>query len=414
MIEKFNPSDEKYKKVEDLPVQYQAEFHDVPGGGFIKKEVLENEERFKNEAKERNSNHSLKNTILGSEEVSHIDIAQREAQEENKAREKYDALAPIFICYRDNNNFSEFVPDIVKQLQALGRQVEIHSFPKGTPEDEIKRWYELNKKQMEWHQVISDTTFESIAGLKLGNDEKKTHMKYSLNLDRLMDTSTERAVMGGTIETDLWSKEKTLEECLDGEKTMVTSLLERIKESGKLKKIYILSHRINDHSQYTRRIAEKLAGDEANISNRGEKEKAIKKSMQGQYALFLRECCEAAGIANVEILPSGNISWERIHQISRENGAYIFYDRHLPLNPHDWEEGEFIEAWAKERELGQDEKLDFYALPMVLSEKGLPLPASDLYIQAKKMFHIGGSKEELQPFLENAIQTVFKPKDSSK
>ncbi len=48
MKESFNPSDEEYKKVEDLPEEHQGEFADVPeemGGGFVKKEAMENTEQ---------------------------------------------------------------------------------------------------------------------------------------------------------------------------------------------------------------------------------------------------------------------------------------------------------------------------------------------------------------------------------
>lgn len=46
-MEKFNPSDERYKKVEDLPAEHQKEFVDVPvfavdgGGYFLRKEAAE-------------------------------------------------------------------------------------------------------------------------------------------------------------------------------------------------------------------------------------------------------------------------------------------------------------------------------------------------------------------------------------
>lgn len=41
MREKFNPSDEKYKKVEDLPAEHRDEFENVEGGGFIRKEAAD-------------------------------------------------------------------------------------------------------------------------------------------------------------------------------------------------------------------------------------------------------------------------------------------------------------------------------------------------------------------------------------
>jgi len=43
-IEKFNPSDEQYKKVEDLPKEHQNEFVNIPeeeGGGFVREEAYD-------------------------------------------------------------------------------------------------------------------------------------------------------------------------------------------------------------------------------------------------------------------------------------------------------------------------------------------------------------------------------------
>ena len=34
-MEKFNPKDEQYKEVADLPTEHQEEFMDVKGGGFV-------------------------------------------------------------------------------------------------------------------------------------------------------------------------------------------------------------------------------------------------------------------------------------------------------------------------------------------------------------------------------------------
>ncbi|MEK7067096.1 MAG: hypothetical protein AAB949_01840 [Patescibacteria group bacterium] len=50
MKEKFDPKDEQYKEVADLPPEHQEEFMDVKGGGFVSREVIINPERAKKEA----------------------------------------------------------------------------------------------------------------------------------------------------------------------------------------------------------------------------------------------------------------------------------------------------------------------------------------------------------------------------
>ena len=43
-MEKFNPKDEQYKEVADLPTEHQEEFMDVKGGGFVLREAIINQE----------------------------------------------------------------------------------------------------------------------------------------------------------------------------------------------------------------------------------------------------------------------------------------------------------------------------------------------------------------------------------
>lgn len=77
MKESFNPSDEEYKKVEDLPEEHQGEFADVPeemGGGFVKKEAMENTEQ-------------TREKIGSGQDVENL---QRQALYEKEKREKGD------------------------------------------------------------------------------------------------------------------------------------------------------------------------------------------------------------------------------------------------------------------------------------------------------------------------------------
>lgn len=90
MEKPFNPSDEKYRQVADLPEENQAEFIDVPGengGGFIRRDVVEyeasvraaaksDEEAFEqiiNDAEYDNQGHSYK---------KHLEENQRKAVQE--------------------------------------------------------------------------------------------------------------------------------------------------------------------------------------------------------------------------------------------------------------------------------------------------------------------------------------------
>lgn len=43
-MEKFNPKEEQYKEVADLPTEHQGEFMDVKGGGFVSREAIFSQE----------------------------------------------------------------------------------------------------------------------------------------------------------------------------------------------------------------------------------------------------------------------------------------------------------------------------------------------------------------------------------
>ena len=92
--EQFNPRDEKYKKVADLPEDQQQNFADTENGGFVKKEVLESDEGLKTEAERRNKERPVLQKLRGQNKQSFVEIAQEEAMETDKIIEK-EKLAPL-------------------------------------------------------------------------------------------------------------------------------------------------------------------------------------------------------------------------------------------------------------------------------------------------------------------------------
>jgi len=72
MSELFNPSNEEYKKVEDLPEEHQEEFVDVPeeqGGGFVEKKAME----------EMKVAEDISDMVDGSLEETSIDVLHQKA-----------------------------------------------------------------------------------------------------------------------------------------------------------------------------------------------------------------------------------------------------------------------------------------------------------------------------------------------
>lgn len=80
--EKFNPSNPEYKEVNDLPKNQQENFTDV-SGGFVRKEVLENQTRHEEDAKEINKLRSGIDKLFGRKKVLADDRLINEATDED-------------------------------------------------------------------------------------------------------------------------------------------------------------------------------------------------------------------------------------------------------------------------------------------------------------------------------------------
>lgn len=79
--EKFNPSDQKYKKVEDLPRKHQAEFADIPQGeGFTRKEALSESEAFERSRKIREKLEQESGSLFRGGDVEKVAESYEEAE----------------------------------------------------------------------------------------------------------------------------------------------------------------------------------------------------------------------------------------------------------------------------------------------------------------------------------------------
>lgn len=74
-MEKFNPYDPKYERVEDLPKKHQAAYVDLEGGGFVKSTVLSEEKKHKEAANEQNKKRPRLQKLLGVNKLTPMDIA---------------------------------------------------------------------------------------------------------------------------------------------------------------------------------------------------------------------------------------------------------------------------------------------------------------------------------------------------
>ena len=78
-FENFNPREEKFKKVADLPEEEQEKYRDIKGG-FIAKEAFVEDAKNSLEAKKRNKDRSVWDKILLKNKISKQDIASLKAE----------------------------------------------------------------------------------------------------------------------------------------------------------------------------------------------------------------------------------------------------------------------------------------------------------------------------------------------
>ena len=82
-LEKFNPANKQYKRVEDLPEENRSGFKNTDNGGFVTREAAYIFEQAKDKAKEENKKRSILEKITGQKKVSGTDLLQEEATKEN-------------------------------------------------------------------------------------------------------------------------------------------------------------------------------------------------------------------------------------------------------------------------------------------------------------------------------------------
>jgi len=120
------------------------------------------------------------------ESMEKIESKEEGMGQERKAESKEaEKLPPIFMIYRDNDLFKEWVPKIAETLKGLGRKVEIQSFPAGTEKEEIKKWLKDEKERLKKGDLITDHTVQST--LRYSGISEVTKDQTRINLDDVME-----------------------------------------------------------------------------------------------------------------------------------------------------------------------------------------------------------------------------------
>ena len=131
--EKFDPKDEQYKEVADLPPEHQEEFMNVEGGGFVSESAILNTKEAEKMAREENDlrfklqEEALLNSKAGQERIhleggyygQHSDEFQKKAEKEVEKIMQNSKLTfgSKFIGY--NSDTKEFEDNLVRTVEGM-------------------------------------------------------------------------------------------------------------------------------------------------------------------------------------------------------------------------------------------------------------------------------------------------------
>ncbi|MDO8668515.1 MAG: hypothetical protein Q7K35_05530 [bacterium] len=127
-IERFNPDNNQYKKVEDLPADKRSDFRNVDNG-FVTKEAADGFEKAEIEAREKNKKRPIREKIIGKNKVSGVDILQDEAIKQNidfdiKQRENKKEVEKQLKFELTNNVTRRELFSYIKGRESMGVVIE--------------------------------------------------------------------------------------------------------------------------------------------------------------------------------------------------------------------------------------------------------------------------------------------------
>lgn len=262
----------------------------------------------------------------------------QESPKNTTAETKEAPKKPFLLVYRDNDLFRQYAPVIEALLKARGLEVNIHSFPAGTPEEEIKNWYLEHKidQAIESRNVLADNTTKKSTEYKLGS-------VLRADLDSVMRAAATEAVTGDATFADKLREE--MYKAYNPYKLSPEELQELPKKQLELKQKYlavleemyqkILISIPEEHRQKMEvviieglfrghHVAPSLIAHESFASKNFEE---LSKETD-EFADNMKEWFKKTGITNITMFNTcAEIPPETINKLI-DGRAYIIFDRH--------------------------------------------------------------------------------------
>lgn len=178
------------------------------------------------------------------------DVNDSKSSNDLESKEKINNS--VYVIYRDNNLYQTLIPKIVENLEKVGKKVIQRSFPAGTPEEEIKKYFEDEKVKdsLKNTELLSDNTcYKNLPGGYEFYSENNTKKSLGI-LDELSKEIIKESLIGKPrfelSDTEMKEKENKLE--VSSEMNVVKNILKSILEKkGEPERLYIVEDKISDH-----------------------------------------------------------------------------------------------------------------------------------------------------------------------
>lgn len=386
-----------------MPEEKKSEFKPVESGGFVSKEVIEDQTE------------------------AEIAAYEEEIERENKEKLK---LPPILLIYRDNDLFQEKIPEMQSVWQSIGRTVEIQSFPRDTEKDAIIKWYEENKDKLKDKEMITDDTaaipskmiknlaekgiiktFKEKNIISGGFIEKPVILKIDAIISKILKEATDKFIFSDNIDKlkqnnfSLKSKQIEFQEgekfpvelAEESSKIFYSTIIKRILENPANipDKVYIFLDRILDHTYFNdAQIIE--AQDHGDITSKKERIMAAKQKAAEKFKQWFEE----GGLQSDKIIIQPGI-------ISGRQDVGITNEGKMLLAEIDKENSWFIQ----DRHAGSFGRIGGFVPDgayLVKCAKYLKLPESDFFNDVISQKLIDISPEEIKQKFNEILKENFK------
>lgn len=231
------------------------------------------------------------------------------------------------------------MPKIINDLHGRDIQVETKIFPKGTPEEEIKKWAEENRHLLTGKELILDRTVKWQLGRT--NDltiKNPKHGKGSY-LDSIFEEVSGRAILGSEFfdkieEGNMYRERKSLKKRTDEErwelaKSGFQEIMRNLVEANGQQpgKIVLVLKKLADHDPFTLLWQDKLPDKEKPYIRFEETREEFGDPKAGEIiAEWLREL----GISEDNIIKVNDFNENT--DFADESNNFVILDRHAKLS----------------------------------------------------------------------------------